>query len=295
MRNIRTRLLLSVVALLAFSWGASAQQTAQASTEGKVIDSVMYRITYMTQSVKDTTQLDEHHHYKYGTDEMRLDIGRHLNYFYSYTQARHDSAFHAEAHKLDAGGVLRGSKLPKGSITWRIYQNYPEGQTSFLDDNYVVLAEYRVNEKTVQPQWSIVSDSVATILGYRCTLATTQFKGRKWLAWYTEDIPLNFGPWKLCGLPGLILRAYDSQRQYIFEAAGMSQPNGAEPIREVKNIKKYETLSLKDYLKALHEVTPGESLAALGIKIEGGDEEWQKDFDKFTKNVAPSNPIKTEE
>ena len=195
----------------------------------------------------------------------------------------------------DKSNDLRGMKHVKSTISWEIYQNYPEGQTSFLDDNYVVLAEYRVNEKTVQPQWSIVSDSVATILGYRCTLATTQFKGRKWLAWYTEDIPLNFGPWKLCGLPGLILRAYDSQRQYIFEAAGMSQPNGAEPIREVKNIKKYETLSLKDYLKALHEVTPGESLAALGIKIEGGDEEWQKDFDKFTKNVAPSNPIETEE
>ena len=165
---------------------------------------------------------------------------------------------------------------------------------SFSFDN-VLISEFRVNEKTKQPQWHIVSDSVATILGYRCTLATTQFKGRKWLAWYTEDIPLSYGPWKLCGLPGLILRAYDSERQYVFEATGMSQPNGSEPIKTIKGMKRYETVSLKDYLKALREVTPGEALSVKGVRIEGGDEEWQKQLNDYMKKVAPSNPIEKEE
>lgn len=288
MRTIQKRLLVSLTALLALSMGASAQK---GSDSREAIDSVMYRITYKTQSVKDTTKLDEHHHYIYSDDEMRLDIGRHLNRFYNYTKEKYDSLLRASG--IDAGGVVRVSSSPMGTISWCVYQNYPEGQTSFFDN--VLISEFRVNEKTKQPQWHIVSDSVATILGYRCTLATTQFKGRKWLAWYTEDIPLSYGPWKLCGLPGLILRAYDSERQYVFEATGMSQPNGSEPIKTIKGMKRYETVSLKDYLKALREVTPGEALSVKGVRIEGGDEEWQKQLKDYMKKVAPSNPIEKEE
>ena len=34
-----------------------------------------------------------------------------------------------------------------------------------------------------------------------------QLHGRKWTVCYTEDIPTTAGPWKLCGLPGLIVEA----------------------------------------------------------------------------------------
>ena len=76
----------------------------------------MYRITYKTQSVKDTTKLDEHHHYIYGNDEMRLDIGRHLNRFYNYTKEKYDSLLRASG--IDAGGVVRVSSSPMGTISW---------------------------------------------------------------------------------------------------------------------------------------------------------------------------------
>lgn len=38
-------------------------------------------------------------------------------------------------------------------------------------------------------------------------MATTIFRGRKWTVYFTEDIPLPLGPWKLGALPGLILSA----------------------------------------------------------------------------------------
>ena len=66
-------------------------------------------------------------------------------------------------------------------------------------------------------------DSSAVILGYPCALAVATYKGRTWYAWYTEDIPLDAGPWKLGGLPGLILRAYDARRHYVFDASGMEE------------------------------------------------------------------------
>ena len=33
-----------------------------------------------------------------------------------------------------------------------------------------------------------------------CKKATTNFRGRYWEVWYTEDIPISQGPWKLCGI-----------------------------------------------------------------------------------------------
>jgi GLPGLI family protein len=79
----------------------------------------------------------------------------------------------------------------------------------------------------------MLPDSTAEIMGYPCQLAVTNFKGRQWYAWYTEDIPLDEGPWKLRGLPGLVLKAYDSSRQFIFDGQGMEQPDDA-PITFVK-------------------------------------------------------------
>jgi len=66
-------------------------------------------------------------------------------------------------------------------------------------------------------KWKISSES-KKIAGYNCIKATTTYRGREWEAWFTPDVPLPFGPWKLHGLPGLILQANDSTNMYAFAA-----------------------------------------------------------------------------
>lgn len=67
-------------------------------------------------------------------------------------------------------------------------------------------------KKYVQPlpelQWEMLPEQ-DTVNGYVCYAANTVYGGREWNAWYTVDIPVQAGPWKLNGLPGLILKAAD--------------------------------------------------------------------------------------
>lgn len=77
---------------------------------------------------------------------------------------------------------------------------------------------YTVEDDTL-PTWKIL-DERRTLGGYSCQKATTLFRGREFIAWFTKDIPIAGGPWKLGGLPGLILEAtsVDQKYQYLFAA-----------------------------------------------------------------------------
>jgi GLPGLI family protein len=44
--------------------------------------------------------------------------------------------------------------------------------------------------------------------------ATTEFGGRKWTAWFCEEIPLSDGPYKFKGLPGLIVKISDADNSH---------------------------------------------------------------------------------
>ena len=67
---------------------------------------------------------------------------------------------------------------------------------------------------TLHPMhWEILPGE-KTIGNMRCNKAITEFKGRKYIAWYTNSIPIANGPWKLGGLPGLIIEAHDAEDQW---------------------------------------------------------------------------------
>lgn len=135
--------------------------------------------------------------------------------------------------------------IPRPDGTMYVTKSLPDGKVW----NYELVGMNRLYSEDDIPQidWEI-SDSTKNVLGYDCNLATGELYGRKWNAWFTSEIPVANGPWKLSGLPGLILEAETADGLYYFIATGLQQTT--QPIGPVYLADKYEKVSRKELLKS---------------------------------------------
>ena len=78
---------------------------------------------------------------------------------------------------------------------------------------------YLSKEPLAKVDWTLDDDTLA-IGGLLCHRATGKLYGKQWTVWYTEEMPSSAGPWKLRGLPGLIVKAEDSEGIHCFELYG---------------------------------------------------------------------------
>ena len=74
---------------------------------------------------------------------------------------------------------------------------------------------YETHEPMAKVGWTLMEDTL-TISGLLCHRATGKLYGKQWTAWYTEEMPSSAGPWKLRGLPGLIIKAEDAEGIHCF-------------------------------------------------------------------------------
>ena len=91
--------------------------------------------------------------------------------------------------------------------------------------------QYHYTEPWPLMQWTLESEK-QTICGYQCQRATCHWRGRDYEAWFTSAIPLKSGPLKFGGLPGLIMKIYDTKHLYTWEA--VSVENGSFPIYQLE-------------------------------------------------------------
>ena len=176
----------------------------------ETIDTAQFRAVY-TFSYKTRPELvrfDER-------DCMFLDMGDRVVKFYSrYNYMRDSIAREGFKNKLSVMEIQdRRRGIPWGTdpIYYQWYnKKKTEVSTVFLHNGYTY------EEPMTMPEWILHEDTM-TVLGYVCKRATTHYRGRDWEVYYTSDIPLSRGPWKLWGLPGLITRATDADHYFLFE------------------------------------------------------------------------------
>ncbi|AJH14161.1 GLPGLI family protein [Myroides odoratimimus] len=83
---------------------------------------------------------------------------------------------------------------------------------------------FEYEESIPKIEWKIGKEQ-KEILGYQCTKATAKFRGRDYVVWYTDDLPISDGPFLFTGLPGLILEVRDTKNAYAFIANRIENKN----------------------------------------------------------------------
>lgn len=217
------------------------------------------------------------------SDNMLLQIGRDgLSKFSSYKNLTVDSIIMRSTSEQITDAAIEG-KLSTGEFM-TIYKNYPAGKLTHTEK--ICQDWFRYEEDMPAFEWEL-TDSVTNVLGYECHSAKCKFRGRKWTVFYSEDIPLSDGPWKLHGLPGLIMKASDEKGHYTFECIGIKS-KADRPITIYKV--PFNNVKRKDYYDTKHryEVNPYAYFeATTGGRVTVTDEAGNPTLDAYDPIELP--------
>lgn len=115
---------------------------------------------------------------------------------------------------------------------------------------------YKVVEVIPDLTWKILNES-KHIGEFHCVKATTTFRGRDYVAWFTDDIVISTGPWKFHGLPGLVVSLKDTAGRYSWSLVSFKTSNKPElndsdwfPDADLINLKSYRIL-VDEYMNQL--------------------------------------------
>jgi GLPGLI family protein len=101
--------------------------------------------------------------------------------------------------------------------------------------------------------WKLVNE-IKKINNFLCSKATVNFRGRDYTVWFTDEINTPFGPWKLSGLPGLILEVYDATGFFKITATKIEINTPLIKNFKIPKIKTLEAISIEEHFKKRHEL-----------------------------------------
>lgn len=196
---------------------------------------------------------------------------------------------------------------PDGSTSWDLTKgptkkSYTYVFTNLANESLIHYGKYGEDlgyytEPLAEMQWKIVEDSTANVLGYECLMAESDYHGRHWKAWFTPEIPMSFGPWKLHGLPGLILKA-EANGGFSFLATGLGHTDRVMSPMYLKE--EYSKVERKKALEnAEYYVNNAESIMnaqGQNVKIYSVDENGNKvempKYDGIKHSLEPDYKMK---
>lgn len=184
------------------------------------------------------------------TEMMQLDTDRKGSTYYSYKKFVADSTTRADLEKQMRSGTNSFSisrQEGAGDVAYSVTKTYPDYQvvlhTPISSDLYKI-------PETQKPEWNILAEK-EKIGEYNVQKATANFGGRTWTAWFTTEIPIQDGPYKFYGLPGLIVKIQDQNGSHIMTLVG----NRTVKKKEEQEIQLPEAASALGYNRKEIEVS----------------------------------------
>lgn len=198
------------------------------------------KVHYMFKHINDTTQPEN-----FLRDEVVTYIGQEGSYYTSYSSTRRSEQINAMMKDPGFDGNIN---IPRNTTDITESYLFKLLDEEFQEIRQLVSDRYIIDIDFPEQDWAI-EDETREIGGYLCQKATTRFKGRDYTAWFTTELPFSYGPWKLHGLPGLILEAYDNKKEVVFEYNGFDKDLGDSPIALASRAGKVHRVTLAEFLK----------------------------------------------
>ena len=184
-------------------------------TLGEATMRLEYRIRFPSETGPDSSYVDR----------RIVEIGQGLQKEYSLILETSEMSGHNAWKQTDGAFDSHDPDSPVNPFELYIT---PDGIT-VIHKTMILGPVLRWQEDTPVFGWQLTSDT-CTVMGYPCQKAVTEFRGRVWHAWFCPALPVDSGPYKFRGLPGLILKAEDTIGTYSWELAAIER--GTWPILE---------------------------------------------------------------
>lgn len=173
------------------------------------------------------------------TEMMVLNVQKDRSEYYSFERYSIDSTMLVAVNK-----GLFAPAPDKETMNDRIIKYPNSNQIVYI--TFLMWDKYKVKQD-VQFDWKLTNE-FAKILNYDVQKAMTEYGGRKWTAWFTKEIPIQDGPYKFKGLPGLILKLEDSNKNHVFELKGIKSGQEQFVYPNLGNYQEFE-LNSSQFLK----------------------------------------------
>ena len=202
------------------------------------------RFIYEYKLIPDSTEVSD-----VKTEMMYLDTSKDGSKYYSYTVFNSDSLMKADLERqLKATGsinIMPPAKRPM--VRYSVTKIYPDYKIylhrKLMMDAYKISEDRKIN-------WKISSEK-EKIGEWNAQKAEADFAGRHWTAWFSSEIPIQDGPYKFHGLPGLIVKIEDESGSHKMELKGIKN------IRADLDINVWESkeiaINAKQFQKVLKE------------------------------------------
>ncbi|WP_336964665.1 GLPGLI family protein [Chryseobacterium contaminans] len=211
-----------LIALFSFAHAQDTKETA---------NRFFYELTFKPK--KDSARLDKL--------ITILDITPKKSIYQDYTLPSQDSIIKLTVEEMEKTktwkDISKLIRMPK--FAYKIVKTYPEMKVQYLDRVSMNLFGY---DDPVKFTWNILPEK-QKVGEYNTQKATTEYGGRTWTAWFSSDIPFQDGPYRFYGLPGLIVKIEDTEKNYSWMLSGN------------KKIANYDELSYSDKINAKYGVS----------------------------------------
>ena len=225
-----------------------------------IYDTVGYVVMYELRFKQDSTNLNWQR-----VEEHILSIGKENNIssFRSYSSYRQDMELKkagdngTSSELIETGHIGQLYKgISPSAFQFNIFKDYNKRVITTYDHIYLQ-GGYEYEEPFDSFNWQITSET-DTIHNYICQKAICDFGGRIWEAWFTMEIPISDGPYKFCGLPGLILNIADTRNHYSWKFLSIEKPSEQMMVYEVIENKtkttKEDFFKLQERFKMSHSI-----------------------------------------